>query len=851
MSYGQTPSYRYPAGTEGAFIFDSDKDPDNIQIGVKIANDASLKSMIGINESGYVFWDNVYQTWISTIPPTMVNTDVANSFSSTFSNIRVFHNMQFDYKDVSVQYAPNNHAPILCGGIQDSHNKKGMCLVKDIYKALDYDYSFVCGALETWNHDFPAKGFSSAEWGGNVGSIKTNAKIYASEFLAINDPSKDDTRLVDRLYASNELWGWTDIEGYKAMCDGFIEAFDKYYGVFNWNIDLWLGAFQAYKESGVWEQDYVGTMISDEGKNKLGGLDVHPYSFNISELPNGVYDPSEHPESGNSFFKTLKNMVQWRDVNAPNLGLSATEFGWNSDDVIDWGTKTANNGAETYQLALNPDGTFSTTNDPSSWKILVDGVGEEAQAVYTTRAYLLFARYGYESAYIYSTVDNNEPWFRSCGTYRTEMQTTPKVVDGATYYRLDFGGSAFLDEKLVMPSMRKLGNNQILGNKKYLEVLQENNNGVYAMLFGDDADHPTHLVAWYARDIKKMDEAQINAQVLTETLANIGLPANLSIATNQGFTRLDWHEDQINNIPVGDVYNASTGALTLTPIPVVIPLEASSVACDVTIPVVRNRCISLYADVGEKITTNSDINYTDITALSDGLDGTNYPTKLKAAGDLWFKIPITEPSTNQLILHWRPFSDENRNNPQRSLQDYTIESSVDGVNWVHIGDYTNSMRDNYIIFDIDPNNKPKYIKVTEHQNWSDLVLVRLDIYEKAPTGERDDIWLFIGNSITKADITPWVNGNFADGIRSSFDCQYPIIINGGYGGEKATEMDDDNFVNHGDNLTKILSTHPEITFVPICYGLNDIMLSGAGNDGLRRMEMSLLLQRLFLMLFAL
>ncbi len=819
-------------------------------------NPVPIGDMIGINETGLVFWEKVYKS-NSDAPGNIVQPDVVNSFLATFSKIRIFHQIYKDYNLGGQTYKnPSNSNISECNISGVDYSRNYMCALRDFYDVLrnaDGDgnvsnagYPFICSASEASDiAQFPSKWFSYSQWGGNLGATfpniedypeYQNAKAYAIAFLKTMDPVGGQ-KLVDRFYTTNELWGWSsdEVAGFHRIVDGFIAGFDEYYNGPNWNVELWLGAYQAHdNDPGVWGNDFIGTMMNDNARNNLGGIDVHPYSFVQNGNSSSVLVISEHPESVNSYFQSLKCMADWRNNNNENLSLSATEFGWNSDDTY----VTANytfNGVPYYRVLRGHDGQFTTSDNPVDWAVEQHGVGQEAQAVYSTRAFLLLARYGYESGYLYASIDNNEVTYQETGVYETKQGLTD-VPNG--FHRFDAhvvdSDSDWIGEKMVMPAMRKLRDMDIIGDKHFLEVLSENDNGVYAMLFGDDADHPTHLVAWNAVNINMMNEATINAMTITQLASDI-LPADISIDESAMHTLLDWNEGTTNNM---DVYDESTGELTLTPIPVVIPLEASSVACDVTIPVVRNRCISLYADVGEDILTNDQsANWMPIRNLSDGLESTRYETKIGGypANEIYFIIPILEPTTPQLILHWRAFVDQNRNNPVNSLQSYMIHTSIDGVVWDLVGNYTNSWRDNYQVFDIDLVNPPKYIRVTETSNMEHLNIVRLDIYEKAPDGERDDIWLFIGNSVTKTDLTPSGESNakiFSHLISNQFSCQYPIVIDAGYGGEKATEMDDDNFFDHGDNLTSILNAHPEITFVPICYGLNDIMRSGTGTDGL-------------------
>jgi len=121
--------------------------------------------------------------------------------------------------------------------------------------------------------------------------------------------------------------------------------------------------------------------------------------------------------------------------------------------------------------------------------------------------------------------------------------------------------------------MRKLQQTNIIGDKIYLESLAEIDNGVYAYLLGDSSGNPTHLVAWYATNINNKTENEVLAMTTTKTLSEIGFPPSFSLRADQNYTKLDWQVGQIGNISATSVYNKKNQTVTLTPIPIVIPIK--------------------------------------------------------------------------------------------------------------------------------------------------------------------------------------------------------------------------------------------------------------------------------------
>ncbi len=234
--------------------------------------------------------------------------------------------------------------------------------------------------------------------------------------------------------------------------------------------------------------------------------------------------------------------------------------------------------------------------------------------------------------------------------------------------------------------------------------------------------------------------------------------------------------------------------------------------------VAPNQCISIGAEIHSNQQPG---NWTSLDALTDASDKTI--CELYGPVTISLRIDAQSTTAGQLILHWRANSWQNRHNNDNSfghIQILASANSTDGTDgdWQLVKDFVNNDKDNYVFF---PNTHPKWIQVRELQNKS-LKLSRLDVFTAAPAGQKNNIWLFFGDSETKSDMGVGTTHHgaptyFSDAIYAAYPCYYPIVINGGKGGEKATEA--------ANMLGPILNSHPEIAFVGICYGLNDIMLS--------------------------
>ncbi|MEL6720328.1 MAG: hypothetical protein AAFP82_16590, partial [Bacteroidota bacterium] len=244
--------------------------------------------------------------------------------------------------------------------------------------------------------------------------------------------------------------GDNGIEAYQAYNKGVIEAYKEYYG----NeplLTLSSAAFQAHQPKHVWKcrdcdypsGDYVAKMLDSDIYSNLHELNIHPYSFLI-----GTVKLIEPPESESSDFSHAQSMFAYRRrIGRPDMKISATEFGWDSNTV-----------------------------------------GEVAQAAYTLRNILLMARMGFHRCYLYEGLDSP----RIKGLYGSSGLFTVKMP-----------GRHILQPKLIYKSLLQFMN--ILGDLQFKTAIQESEEA-YVYLLGTEQKN-THLVAWRPLHINQQSNA--------------------------------------------------------------------------------------------------------------------------------------------------------------------------------------------------------------------------------------------------------------------------------------------------------------------------------------------------------
>ncbi|PHN07399.1 lectin-like protein [Flavilitoribacter nigricans] len=369
---------------------------------------------------------------------------------------------------------------------------------------------------------WPDKWYSAEEWGHNTAAIEDNARIYAEAFAATfcpNDPSKQC--VVNVLEVGNEPWGIPGREAYWAISRGMVAGMINYYGSDqpeNWRMKLSTAAFQAHDPKSS-SNDYIGDMVPEDVRPYFSYVNIHPYAFSIEER-----SLTAPPESPYGQFRSVENLEQWRQTHMPHARLNISEFGWNSRD----------NGA----------------NFP--------GVGEATQAIYTIRSLLMASRYGADKAFIYSLFDRPEDdLFNSTGLI----------------------SNTDLHEKKAFRSVARLMD--LMGEKIFLKALSEDadeQNGMYAYLYGDANGKPTHLVAWLPDETNHEETFPLGRSVRSLLFAD---PA-IQPARTGYFRYLAWTDEFDANItkrPIVsvDLNNPDQHYLILSAVPVVIPLQETDV----------------------------------------------------------------------------------------------------------------------------------------------------------------------------------------------------------------------------------------------------------------------------------
>ncbi len=201
--------------------------------------------------------------------------------------------------------------------------------------------------------------------------------------------------------------------------------------------------------------------------------------------------------------------------------------------------------------------------------------------------------------------------------------------------------------------------------------------------------------------------------------------------------------------------------------------------------IAKNMCVS----VGATIISNPAPSLGKLADLVDGSDATS----AGITGACEVKIKLNEaPSiadADYLMLNFR--TDQTGqgypyNINWRSLKDYVITQSSDSTDgtdgtWTEAASGTNKYLDGVIVF---PNHKPKWIGV---KNSSGFQLCRLDVFRAAPKGQRNDSWIFTGDSLIVQDM---VGGSperhsvwFSDLVRKQHPDRYPMVVNSSQGGE--------------------------------------------------------------------
>ncbi len=247
------------------------------------------------------------------------------------------------------------------------------------------------------------------------------------------------TGAVASLEVGNEPWDYP-ADLYAAYLDGMtagVKEGDPAMGVL-------AGAFQAHTPElpDAIGGHYMGARVSEAAAARLDAVNLHAYSFwyDAGGVRRGVQP--EHPQSS---LREVFSGVRWRDANLPGKPVWLTEWGWDS-----------------------PGGGEDCTG--------TECVSEVSQARYLVRGAMLGARWGLARMtwYFFANVEGSPGLFGRSGLLASKATNfAPK----RGYVALE----AFVAR---------------LGDRRFLSVLQEDDEDGYAYLLGGADGVPTHLVAW-------------------------------------------------------------------------------------------------------------------------------------------------------------------------------------------------------------------------------------------------------------------------------------------------------------------------------------------------------------------
>lgn len=532
------------------YLISKDVDPDGLLTDSNEPSEYTYGAMLGINAG--TEWDCFYGG------PS--NNCGENPFRNLINHVRSFHLQEKDFQNHNFDGEPGcsdcpgpttqctpaqrgSLGPLKVGwnGGIDLYKLRYQQWTDDGFKNIQASLEAIHLYCENGARAFPQKWWTEEEWGG-IEYAYDNARAYGRVFAEELCPNENDC-LVRHLEVGNEPWQYRDPCFYQEILKGVIDGVKEYYtsqGLNNpdtWPMKLLPGAFQAYRDDidvvdpnscNLFEYcpnryDFVGSRIPNDYIQYLDGLSVHPYAFNTSS-----FAMNEHPEApaSQSEMPRFKSMIHWMNNNMPGKKLFVSEFGWDSNLV-----------------------------------------GDVAQGIYNLRSTFIFGRHNVYRATMYTTRDNvGSPGSTGCyvdGLYNTSgLLTDESPPDGSCVPNPN-------SKKIAFHVMEEMVDK--MGDKRFIEVVAENENA-YAYLVGDlDAIEPTHLLAWNpvrlntGRDYNSSDLYNLDEAV------ELQLPADL------GYTggNIDWIDGVMNNQYASSniTIENNTIELPLAGCPILIPLN--------------------------------------------------------------------------------------------------------------------------------------------------------------------------------------------------------------------------------------------------------------------------------------
>lgn len=271
----------------------------------------------------------------------------------------------------------------------------------------------------------------------------SSAYHYGYEFAKYFGPTQGNGN-IEKIEIGNEPWFY-DSTDYRLilhnMAKGIKDADPA--------MEVFPCALQAHdkvsEQSIIGLKNYIGTRITPADTAYIDGVNIHAYCWAIDSTGERI---SVAPENPVSEFRSITNMIKWRDDNMPGKKVIVSEWGYDIDS-------------------------------PEEPCIHSECVSERAGAVYTARASLILQRWDVDEATIF--------WFANSVDTSTTFNRSGIINSVDTNFI----------KKNVFDAMTTLVDS--LGQSYFLDTIQEDDDA-YIYLYADSLGQASHIVAWRPDD---------------------------------------------------------------------------------------------------------------------------------------------------------------------------------------------------------------------------------------------------------------------------------------------------------------------------------------------------------------
>jgi lysophospholipase L1-like esterase len=242
-----------------------------------------------------------------------------------------------------------------------------------------------------------------------------------------------------------------------------------------------------------------------------------------------------------------------------------------------------------------------------------------------------------------------------------------------------------------------------------------------------------------------------------------------------------------------------------------------------------------------------------VTAPEKVVDGIYHGTPAvlpapTAQAPAWIAINVGAGPA-RLLLAWSDpgygaYNDITGANGASSPVAYTIDTSADTTNgadgtWTTVVTVTdNPVRNRAHSFDFGGKSWVRFSVTAPAPNIANVGLDEIALHDitQAGQGRPSDTWFFMGDSITAGAFKRNLRDTFDTIVHTAHPGQYPVMLNGGIGGELSSMG-----AGHIDDWLKL---NPDFTHFAILYGTNDSWDNDGSAAGSMQSNLDMIVQKL-------